>query len=352
MAHELDITTGADGTDHVFFANSRSDHWHRLGQSVGHAMTAREALDAAHLAGWNVRKMALQVPQEPILDHTGVTTPAPLAVPDYFATVRTNPINGRLDVLGVVGSKYEPVQNEASCELLDALVEESGAHFETAGALRGGRETFMTMKLPTSIVFDGRDGSKDRTDLYIAALNSHDGSSRFTFLVTPIRIVCANTQSAALRSAKASWGIRHTGGARAAINEARNVLKLTWRYVEAFEAEAAALYAQPMELEQVRTFANTLLEVDSASTEATARHRRERAAGIVKLWTSSPTIAPIAGTRWAAYNAVTEYLDHHVPVRGARTSSAASATRALRNISTAASPGSLKAQAFRTLQAL
>ena len=95
MAHELDITDGQ-----VSFANSRSDAWHRLGQSVGHAMTAREALQAAHLAGWNVRKMPLQVPQEPVIDDTGVTTPAPLAVPDFYATVRTNPINGRLDVLG------------------------------------------------------------------------------------------------------------------------------------------------------------------------------------------------------------------------------------------------------------
>jgi hypothetical protein len=170
MAHELDITDGQ-----VSFANSRSDHWHRLGQSVGHTMTAREALQAAHLASWNVRKMALQVPQEPVIDDTGVTTPPPLAVPDFYATVRTNPINGRLDVLGVVGTKYEPVQNEASCQLLDALVDQSGAHFETAGALRGGRETFVTMKLPRSIVFTGKDGSRDTTSFYLVALNSHDG---------------------------------------------------------------------------------------------------------------------------------------------------------------------------------
>jgi hypothetical protein len=75
MAHELDITDGQ-----VAFANSRSDHWHRLGQSVSHAMTAREALDAAHLAGWNVRKMALQVPQQPIIGDDGVTIPPPVAV--------------------------------------------------------------------------------------------------------------------------------------------------------------------------------------------------------------------------------------------------------------------------------
>jgi phage/plasmid-like protein (TIGR03299 family) len=347
MPHEIDITNGV-----ASFSNSRSDHWHRLGRSVGHAMTAREALDAAHLANWNVRKMPLQVPQEPIITEDGVTTPDPLAVPDFYATVRTNPIHGRTDVLGVVGSKYEPVQNEASCDLLDALTDESGAHFETAGALRGGRESFITMKLPNTMIFDGRDGSQDQTVFYIAALNSHDGSSAFRLQVTPIRIVCANTQSAAISRAKASFSIRHTGGAKASIAEARNALKLTWRYIEAFETEAAALYAQPMDTDEMRRFANKLLEVDAAGTEATLRNRREKANGIVKLWTSSPTLAPIGGTRWAAYNAVTEYLDHVVPVRGARTSGAASEARALRNISTAGSAQSLKAQAFRMLQTI
>ena len=60
------------------------------------------------LAAWSFRKMPLQVPQEPIITKKktggGVTTPAPLAVPDQYATVRTNPITGELNVLGVVAA--------------------------------------------------------------------------------------------------------------------------------------------------------------------------------------------------------------------------------------------------------
>jgi phage/plasmid-like protein (TIGR03299 family) len=343
MAHELDINNGV-----ASFA-ARTDAWHRLGQTVGHAMTAEEALAAAHLAGWNVRKMALQVPQEPIITDDGVTTPAPLPVDDHFATVRTNPITGKIDVLGVVGSKYEPVQNEETCALLNALTDESGAVFETAGALRGGREVFVTMKLPQSMTFDGKDGSKDRTDFYLAALNSHDGSSKFRFLVSPIRIVCANTQTAAIEAAAASWGIRHTGGARAAIQEARTALKLSWRYVQAFEEEAAQLYSLPMDIGQMRDFAAELVDVDGADSRTAARNRNERAAGIVKLWTSSPTVAPIAGTRWAAYNAVTEYVDHHAKVR---TSGDQGAARALRAVTVGSTAQTLKTRAFRMLQTL
>ena len=143
----------------------------------------------------------------------------------------------------------------------------------------------------------------------------NDGSSKFRFLVTPVRIVCANTQNAAIGSAKASFGISHTGGARAAIQEARTALKLSWRYIEAFEAEAAKLYATAMDAEEVRRFAEKLVDVEGAESAASTRNRRERAQGIVKLWTSS-TIVPIAGSRWAAYNPVTEWVDHFSPVRG------------------------------------
>ncbi|WP_425005581.1 DUF932 domain-containing protein [Mycolicibacterium sp. S3B2] len=344
MAHELDQTGGK-----VSFADSRTDAWHQLGQQVGHAMTAHEALQAAHLAGWNVRKMALVVPQEPVITESGVTTPAALPVPDQWATVRTNPVNGQLDVLGVVGNKYEPMQNEASCDLLDALTGESGAVYETAGALRGGRETFVTMKLPESMVFDGRDGSKDRTDFYLAALNSHDGSSKFRFLVTPVRIVCANTQSAAISRAAASFGISHTGNASVALREARRALQLSGRYVEAFEEEAAALYAAPMDLEEMTRFAGELVDIDGAESKTTARNRRDTANAIVKLWVSSPTVAPIAGTRWAAYNAVTEYVDHFSKVRAAGDPHCVRAQRAVTGGSAAQT---LKTSAFRMLQTL
>ena len=167
--------------------------------------------------------------------------------------------------------------------------------------------------------------------------------------MTPIRIVCANTQTAGIDGVPASFGIRHTGGARAAIQEARAALKLSWRYVQAFEAEAAQLYAQSMDIDQVRDFTAELVDVAGADSRTAARNRSERAAGIVKLWTSSPTIAPIAGTRWAAYNAVTEYVDHYAKVR---TSGDERNARALRAVTIGSTAQALKAQAFRMLQTL
>jgi phage/plasmid-like protein (TIGR03299 family) len=347
MAHELDTTDAV-----VSFADSRTDAWHRLGQRVGHTMTAHEALTAAHLAGWNVRKMALVIPQDPVATPDGVATPPPITVPDMFATVRDNPIvAGRIDYLGVVGTKYEPVQNEASCTVLDAITDQSGAHFETAGALRGGRETFVTVKLPKTMTLHGRDGHHDVTEFYLAALNAHDGSAAFRVIVTPVRIVCANTQKAALARAASSVVIRHTGGARTAIAAARNALGLAWRYIEAFEAEAAALYAEPMDTDQMHRFATDLMKANDPQASTAARAgRRHQAQRIVTLFVSSPTGATITGTRWGAYNAVTEYLDHHQPVRGAHTRADATAARALRAVTPGSTAQTLKMEAFAMLR--
>ena len=56
---------------------------------------------------------------------------------------------------------------------LNHLVDASGASFDTAGSLRGGRQVFVTMCLPETILI----GGVDELDLFIAALNSHDGNS-------------------------------------------------------------------------------------------------------------------------------------------------------------------------------
>src|SRR3546814_12260265 len=98
------------------------------------------------------------------------------------------------------------------------------------------------MQLPNSLTI----GGTDRVDLNIAALNSHDGSSAFRILVTPVRVVCANTQSAALRNHESSFSIRHTRNAKAAVQAARDALGLTFTYVDAFQVEAARLIQQHM----------------------------------------------------------------------------------------------------------
>ncbi|MGS0688923.1 DUF932 domain-containing protein [Nakamurella sp. GG22] len=287
MAHQLEIWS--DGSASV--VSARQHAWHRLGTVLPAEFDAEQAMNHAKLGGWNVRKEALQAT---VLTGDGVST---LAVPEQFATVRTNPVTGRPDVLGVVGRGYTPIQNEAHAALLDALVDESGAHFETAGSLRGGRQVFLTMKLPTTM----QVGGVDPVDLYLIACNSHDGTSAFRLLVSPVRVVCANTQAMAISRAKSSFSIRHTSGAAGQIEQARQALGLTFAYAEEFQAQADQLIAQSMTDQQFRDLINAVWPADpkadkSKRSQTIAANRR---AVLVDLWRHSPTGEVIRGTRWA-----------------------------------------------------
>lgn len=335
MAHDLETWT--DGS--ASFVSARQHAWHRLGVVLPESFTAGQAMEHAKLGGWNVRKEQLQT-VVPTAD--GVTT---LAVPDQFASVRTNPVTGLPDVLGVVGRGYTPIQNEAHARMLDLLVDESGAHFETAGSLRGGRQVFITMRMPETM----KIGGHDPVNLYLIALNSHDGTSAFRLLVSAVRVVCANTQAAALRQARASFSIRHTRNAAGQIEQARQALGLTFAYAEQFQAEADAMIAQAMtdaQFEQI--IAGIWAEPTVTATRSTRGAKRsqtiaaDRRSALLSLWRDSPTNTDIRGTQWAAYQAVTEYVDHFAPVADRRDAATARAERAI----TSATAERVKTRAF------
>jgi phage/plasmid-like protein (TIGR03299 family) len=282
------------------FVSARQDAWHRLGTVLPDVFDAKTALDTAHLSGWNVRKEEL-------------TTVSGLIVPEKFATVRTNPYTGGTDVLGVVGTQYVPVQNEDHAELLNALVDESGAHFETAGSLNGGKNVFVTMKLPETMKVAG----VDEVDTYIAALNNHDGSAAFKLLITPVRIVCANTQAAALKQARASFNIHHTKSATSRIEEARQALGLTFKYMDAFQLEAEKMIEETMKEAEFGKLMDELVGVpDLAKNDRTTKATLQAREDLLYCFTDSPTAKNIRGTKWGAYQAVTEWTDHMYPVRG------------------------------------
>ncbi|SDP96392.1 phage/plasmid-like protein TIGR03299 [Actinopolyspora xinjiangensis] len=299
MSHHIERF--ADGS--AAFASARLDAWHQLGTVTREAMTGQEVLRLARLGGWNVRKLGLTATE---LTDEGVTS---LAVPDRFATVRTHPVTGELDYLGTVGKDYEIRQNEQQVELLDALVDESGAHFETAGSLRGGTQTFVTMKLPEAMRLAGTD----EIDLYLVVLNSHDGSSSFRVVITPVRVVCANTQHMALHTARASHAIRHTKSARIKIAEVRQKLGLMWDYCEAFENEAERMINAELSTDGFREVIDQVWPLESNPSSRTRNNAERRTTALLRLWREADTQQSIRGTRWAGVQAITEYLDHYSP---------------------------------------
>lgn len=300
MSHELDQ---ADGI--TFFADSRKDAWHQLGQQIDRTMTAAEALEFAHLANWNVRKTPAWT-----TDENGNV----VAMRDRFATVRTNPVTRETEYLGDVGSRYTVVQNESLVEFMDLLVDESGAHFETAGSLRHGAQVFVTAKIPSYMVLTAPDGREDTTDLYLAIMNSHDGYGSLSVRSTPVRVVCKNTQEAAIANTKSLWTTRHTVNALTAVEDARQALRLSFTYADAFAEEMQKLIDRELEQEQIEAAVNAIFDVDGAETERAKNLRSDNAAQVM-TGLNYETVAGFDHTAYGVYNALTEWVDHRVETR-------------------------------------
>lgn len=279
------------------FVTAREPAWHRLGEVKDtDGMTVEEALRDGRLADWDVRLAALST-----TDHDG----NPLEVDHRVATVRVNPFGEGYDVMGVVAPDYAVIQNETAFQTMAAVVDESGAMVQTAGAI-GRARCFMAAKMPEGILV----GGEDRTDLYLTAATSHDGSLAFTLLVTPVRVVCQNTLSLALGTADAQYRVRHTGDTGVKVAEVREALGLTFKYAEEWEAAMSRLLDQPFTDAAMAETLERLLPVDPEK-EAPARvakigRQREQ---VFTLYADSPTNEFGRGTKYAALNALTEWAE-------------------------------------------
>ncbi len=300
MAHALDITDGI-----AAYADSRTDAWHQLGQQVGHAMTAQEAMKAAYLGGWDVRKR----PAYALLENG-----RQLEMTDRAAVIRTNPINGQAEFLGDVGKDYRIIQNEEHADFLNVLVDESGAHFETAGALYGGRKVFLSMKLPGHM---NAGGSGDKVDLYIVALNGHDGGTAFTLFVTPVRPVCANTVNVALAQAKNTFRIRHSSGAERVLrSDARRALELTFSYADAFNAAAEQLINTQLTNSQFEAIIQEEYGMLDSENPSVLDRAQGKIDDLMSLFVEAGTQEGIRETAWAGFQSIVEWQDHFSVVRG------------------------------------
>lgn len=303
MAHELDINAGT-----ASFVSSRTDAWHRLGITLPDAFTAEEAMEHGHLGGWDVRK----VPMFAQVD-TPLLGPINVEVTDRKVVVRDNPvIPDQVDVLGTVGNNYAIIQNEEHAEFLDTLVDESGAHFETAGALKGGSQVFITMKLPGHI----NVGGVDPVENYLAAINSHDGSMAFTIMVTPVRIVCKNTMNLAFANQSNIVRIRHSAGAHGSISRAREALEMSFNYLDGFQEEAERLINTPMSSAAFEEIIRIEFGAGDDATVNASTRADTKIEELLALFDESETHAEVRNTAWAGLNAMTEWYDHFSPTRG------------------------------------
>jgi phage/plasmid-like protein (TIGR03299 family) len=304
MAHNLE-TNGND----VAFALRGTPAWHNLANRIfaqDESVSTQMMLDEAKLSNWNV---SLSPVSDFIPESWNDTSNSQLVT-------RTNPFNGGTDVLSTVGARYKVVQNEELFSFADNILDgDSRCAWESAGSLKNGKVVFGSLTVPREMVLDPK-GANDKTKLYLIVWTSHDGSVAVQAAITPVRVVCQNTLNLAMKQSKQSFKIRHTQTAEGKIQIARETLGLTLGYFDVFEKEAQALFAAEITDKEFQDIVKTIYPKPAESDSKLAKTKWDNKVVLLNdLYHNSPTNANIKGTKWGAFNALTERLDYFRPTR-------------------------------------
>jgi len=290
MSHNLATTNGQTS---MMYAGETP--WHGLGTKLDQPVTAAEAIEAAGL-NYEVELRSLTAADE-------------IPVPDRKAVIRCD----SQEVLGVVGSSYRPVQNHQCFGFLDAVVADGQLRYHTAGALGKGEKVWMLAKLPGEIRVKD---SEDVTEQYLLLSNSHDGSSALRVFFTPIRVVCANTLGAAeRRGRKQGISIVHKGNLEAKVSEAQEILGLAKRFYDDLGQHIDRLASHYPSQKQLDDYFAALYPDRPDTKNRRAENVRK---DLFRLFEDGrgQGIPEIRLSTWAAFNAVTEFVDHHRSTRG------------------------------------
>ena len=303
MAHELESVNGETA-----FASLRQPAWHGLGTVFTEEVNTDQMLKLAKLDNWNVRLEDVALPEGFDSDKS------------YSFVTRTNPFDTtKNDVLGVVGERYVPLQNEDLFSFGDNLLD-GGGRWETAGSIKGGRQVFGSIALQDSITLDP-NGIADKIDNYLLINTSHDGSIAIQASITPVRVVCANTLNLALSSfkgknaSKQSFKIRHTQTADGKIAVAREALGLAHKYIDEFSQIANEM----IQTEITKAQFDKIVELAYPAPNKDAKGSQKKYDGKIDLLQSiyvGEYNNTISGTAWGAFNALTERLDWYRNSRG------------------------------------
>jgi len=287
MAHEIET---------MAYNKERGMPWHGLGVANAGLTTSAEMIVAAGL-DWKVK-------QQPIFtDYNGAT----IAINGKRANVRDT--DGA--VLGVVGDRYTPIQNDEVMSFADALLDE-GARYEAAGSLRGGQIVFTALEIPEKIAIKGDNGG---TTTYLVVANGHNGLFPLKAMITPIRVVCMNTLNAALGGAKMSFTLRHTARLDEKVKEAKRALGIASKVVDEFSEVASRMVAEKVERDEVFRVITTLFPLSQKERED-KEVLSDRAKATLAILNNAENLDGLRDTKWGLYNAIAEYLDHGVSYRG------------------------------------
>lgn len=268
--------------------------WHGLGINVPARATAKEMICAAGL-DWRVEMT--QIP------NVGAGAKAK-ARRCHLIRVPRNTSETAVP-LGVVSTRYRPLQNTQAFDFFDPIIGDKKAVFETAGSLGNGERVWVLAKAPGEIRVVGDDCCSK----YLLLSNSHDGRGAVSIKFTPIRVVCQNTLHFALTSGEKAHRVRHSRYMQDRLRDVQEPTAVMWQTFKAAEELFQSLARVKIDARRLDAYLELVYPLtDKQRKEQKRPARWDRVAGLFEIG-DVPMLVP-SHTLWGAYNAVTRYEDY------------------------------------------
>ena len=265
--------------------------WHGIGTVVEDCPSSEDALRLAGL-DWKVEQKA-------------IFTTDGMPISGYKANVR----DYDQSILGVVSDRYHVVQNEEAFAFTDELLE-GGIRYETAGALQGGRRTFILARLPQRFIIAG-----DEISPYFVIMNSHDASCSIKAAMTPVRVVCQNTLNLAFRTAKRTWMTKHTSNIMERIEDAKVTLQLAEQYMSEMGRGIDELARKRLTDKKVMEYMSEFFPVTEDMTTVQKKNNLALLNDMKARYFDAPDLQGLGRNGYRFINAVSDFATHAEPVR-------------------------------------
>ncbi len=310
MAHGL-INKGINTT----FVSRKELPWHRLGKIVD-AMTSEEAIK---LGGLNfevglspIYSIGQKLERDSLSKYDNIIRTSnesnikiysnATVIKNKFATIRTD----TMQPLGIVGSRYQPIQNIEAFNFFDSFIGEGHTQYETVGALGNGEVIFITAKLPDYIKVNG-----ENIDNYLLFTMAHDGSGAIQVLFTPIRVVCNNTLSLALGSCSNKVTFRHTKSAKDKLRNLDKVLNMTNENAINLSKSFNRLQdIRVSDIEMEKLTMEVLNILPMKETGKLSTKSKNILENVLNYYQFGLGQSEIKGTAWGVLNGITGYLQN------------------------------------------
>jgi len=180
-----------------------------------------------------------------------------------------------------------------------------GADYKAAGVMRGGSRIWVQAQLPKDYTFEIPNRKGDKINSMLTMLIGQDGIVSNCIFPTSMRGACNNQFVAMTRESTRDYRIQHFSNWSNRLDLVKDIFAKNINSLKNMYTDFAKLDSTAISKEQLYNFLGELYPMKDQEDERTLNRHND----IATLF--SRGAGNLGKSRWDAFNAVTEYVDHH-----------------------------------------